>query len=147
MERMQMNTLTVRLSTIIDVNARLTDVAKLARDDKGVEGGPTLNFTCYEDMHRVLAPSRLAIVKALLGQGALSIREVARRIGRDVQAVHRDVTKLASAGVIDRTPKGVEFSYDGIHFEFDVILVAGSVRQIDCGSGPSAGVTARHARR
>jgi DNA-binding Lrp family transcriptional regulator len=75
-------------------------------------------------MHRVLAPSRLAIVKPLAGQGTLSIREIARRVDRDVQAVHRDVTALVNAGVIDRTEKGVEFPYDRIHFEYDVSLVA-----------------------
>ena len=46
------------------------------------------------------------------------------RFGRDVQAVHRDVTTLANAGVIDRTEKGVEFPYGNIHFEFDVSAAA-----------------------
>ena len=91
------------------------------RDRRGV---PSINFTSYDDMHRVLAPSRLAIVKPLAGQGTLSIREIARRVDRDVQAVHRDVTTLVNAGVIDRTEKGVEFPYDRIHFEYDVSLAA-----------------------
>jgi len=43
-----------------------------------IEAVPSVNFATYDDMHQVLAPSRLAIVKALAGQGALSIREVAR---------------------------------------------------------------------
>ena len=112
-----MNTLTVRLSTMADTKARFVGAAKLALAGKAVEAVPTLNFTSYDDMHRVLAPSRLAIVKVLAGQGALSIREVARRVGRDV-------TTLANAGVIDRTEKGVEFSYDTIHFDFDVSAAA-----------------------
>ena len=119
-----MNTLTVRLSTMVDTKARFLAAANLALAGRGVEAVPTLNFASYDDMHRVLAPSRLAIVKALAGQGALSIREVARRVGRDVQAVHRDVTTLANAGVIDRTEKGVEFPYGNIHFEFDVSAAA-----------------------
>lgn len=119
-----MNTLTVRLSTVADTRTRFSEAAKLALADRAVAATPTLNFISYDDMHRVLAPSRLAIVKVLAGQGALSIREVARRVGRDVQAVHRDVTTLANAGVIDRTDKGVEFPYDGIHFEFDVSAAA-----------------------
>lgn len=119
-----MNTLTVRLSTLADTKARFLDAAKRAIAGKAVEAVPTLNFASYDDMHRVLAPSRLAIVKALAGQGALSIREVARRVGRDVQAVHRDVTSLINAGVIDRTGDGIEFPYDRIHFEFDVSAAA-----------------------
>jgi predicted transcriptional regulator len=54
----------------------------------------------------------------------MSIREVARRVGRDVQAVHRDVTTLINAGVIDRTEGGVEFPYENIHFEFNVSAAA-----------------------
>lgn len=91
---------------------------------KAVEAVPTLNFATYDDMHRAMAPSRLAILKALAGQGALSIREVARRVGPDVQAVHRDVTTLVNAGVSDRAAKGVEFPYENIRFEFDMNAAA-----------------------
>lgn len=119
-----MNTLTVRLSTAADAKARFVAAWKRALAGEAVEAGATLDFGSYDDMHRVLAPSRLAIVKALAGQGALSIREVARRVGRDVQAVHRDVTTLINAGVIDRTDKGIEFPYARIHFEFDVRAAA-----------------------
>ncbi len=119
-----MNTLTVRLSTIADTRARIGEVARRALAGEAVEATPTLNFASYDDMHRVLAPSRLAIVKALAGQGALSIREVARRVGRDVQAVHRDVSTLRTAGVIDRSDKGIVFPYERLHFEFDVSAAA-----------------------
>lgn len=119
-----MNTLTVRLSTAADAKARFLAAGQRALTGKAVEVTPTLNFGSYDVMHRVLAPSRLAIVKTLAGQGVLSIREVARRVGRDVQAVHRDVSMLINAGVIDRTAAGIEFAYDRIHFEFDVSAAA-----------------------
>lgn len=119
-----MNTLTIRLSDPDDTKSRFVEAGKHALAGKTVEGNPTLNFGSYDDMHRVMAPSRLAIVKTLAGQGALSIREVARRVERDVQAVHRDVTTLINAGVIDRTDAGIEFPYASIHFEFDVSAAA-----------------------
>lgn len=119
-----MTTLTVRLSTIADAKARFVEAGRRAPAGETAEAVPSVNFTSYDDMHRVLAPSRLAIVKALSGQGALSIREVARRVNRDVQAVHRDVTTLVNAGVIDRTENGIEFPYDRIHFEYDVSAAA-----------------------
>ena len=119
-----MTTLTVRLSTIADARARVVEAGRRALAGEIVEAVPSVNFATYDDMHRVLAPSRLAIVKALAGQGVLSIREVARRVNRDVQAVHRDVTTLINAGVINRTENGVEFSYDRIHFEYDVSAAA-----------------------
>lgn len=71
-----MNTLTVRLSTAADAKARFVEAGKRALAGKAVEAVPTLNFGSYDDMHRVLAPSRLAIVKTLSGQGALSIRRL-----------------------------------------------------------------------
>ena len=119
-----MNTLTVRLSADTDAKARFVGAGKRALAGKAVEALSTLNFGSYDDMHRVLAPSRLAIVKALAGQGVLSIREVARRVERDVQAVHRDVTTLINAGVIERTEKGIEFAYARLHFEFNVSAAA-----------------------
>ncbi len=119
-----MNTVIIRLSSMTDIKARFAAAIRSAEAGEGIEGTPSIEFASYDDMHKVLAPSRLAIVKALAGQGALSIREVARRVGRDVQAVHRDVTTLANAGVIDRTDKGVEFPYDSIHFDFDVSAAA-----------------------
>jgi predicted transcriptional regulator len=116
----EMKTLSVRIGTMADAKARFVGAANRALAGKAVEASPTLNFACYDDMHRVLSPSRLAIVRVLVGQGAVSICETARRIGRDVQAVHRDVTTLANAGVIERTEGGIGFPYDTIRFEFDL---------------------------
>ncbi|WP_421566829.1 helix-turn-helix domain-containing protein [Ochrobactrum sp. EDr1-4] len=115
-----MNTLNVRIASHADTKSRVLRAAQQARTGEAVAVDPSLNFLSYDDMHRVLAPSRLAIVKALAGQGALSIREVARRVGRDVQAVHRDVTTLINAGVIDKREQGISFPYERINFDFDV---------------------------
>lgn len=120
-----MTTLTVRISKgFDDLKDRFLEAARRAEAGEEVEAEHSLEFESYESMHKTLAPARLAIVKALAGQGALSIREVARRVGRDVQAVHRDVTMLINSGVIDRTAAGVEFPYDRIHFEYDVAAAA-----------------------
>lgn len=113
--------LNVHLGTMADVKTRFVAAIRSAEAGEGIEATPSIEFASYDDMHKVLAPSRLAIVKALAGQGALSIREIARRVGRDV---HRDVTTLVNAGVIDRTADGIEFPYDSIHFEYDVSAVA-----------------------
>lgn len=48
----------------------------------------------------------------------MSIREAARRVGRDVKAVHGDVTALLNAGVLRRTEDGIEFPYDAVHVDF-----------------------------
>lgn len=120
-----MTTLTIRIGSLDDIAGRFADLDRMVKEGQDIpEAAPCLNFPDYDQMHHVLAPARLAIVKALAAQGPLSIREVARRVGRDVQAVHRDVTRLINAGVIDRTGKGVEFPYERIHFDFDVQAAA-----------------------
>jgi predicted transcriptional regulator len=83
-----------------------------------------LSFTSYEDMHRVLSPKRLAIVRAMTGRGPTSIREIARLAGRDFKGVHTDVTALVKAGVLDRGDDGIAFPYDAIHVEFDIQAAA-----------------------
>jgi len=114
-----MNILHVRLSSLDDIKSRFTQTSRHKND-----AVPTLNFLEYSDMHKILSPSRLAIVKTLAGNEALSIREVSRRLGRDVQAVHRDIVMLANAGVIDKTKNGISFPYDGLHFDFDISIAA-----------------------
>jgi len=34
--------------------------------------------------------------------------------------VHRDVTRLINAGVIERDERGIRFDYDGLKFAFEV---------------------------
>ncbi len=51
--------------------------------------------------------------------GPVSIREAARRVERDVKAVHSDVTALLSAGLLNRTDTGsIEFPYEAVKVEF-----------------------------
>lgn len=78
-----------------------------------------ISFASPELLWRVLSAKRWELLKALRGAGPVSIREAARRVGRDVKAVHADVTALLLAGVLDRTPTGqVEFPYEAVKVEF-----------------------------
>jgi predicted transcriptional regulator len=58
-------------------------------------------FASPELLWKVLTAKRWELLKAMCGAGPISIREAARRVGRDVKAVHADVTALLLAGVID----------------------------------------------
>jgi predicted transcriptional regulator len=61
----------------------------------------------------------------MTGQGPMTIRGLARRLGRDVKAVHGDVHILLSAGVIDRRETGqIVFPYNDIHVDFRLSAVA-----------------------
>ena len=78
-----------------------------------------ISFATPELLWQVLTAKRWELLKALCGAGPVSIREAARRAGRDVKAVHGDVTALLDAGILNRTPEGkVEFPFDAVKVEF-----------------------------
>jgi predicted transcriptional regulator len=67
-----------------------------------------------------LTAKRWDLLQAMTEQGALSIRAVARRVGRDVKAVHGDIHAL-----LDRTDTGqVIYPYDAIHVDFTLARAA-----------------------
>jgi predicted transcriptional regulator len=78
-----------------------------------------ISFASPELLWQVLTAKRWELLKALCGVGPVSIREAARRVNRDVKAVHGDVTALLSAGVLNRTDSGeIEFPFEAVKVEF-----------------------------
>ena len=78
-----------------------------------------ISFTSPELLWQVLTAKRWELLKVLCGAGPISIRETARRVGRDVKGVHRDVTALLEAGVLDRGESGgIVFPYEAVKVEF-----------------------------
>ena len=84
----------------------------------GTDQGAFISFTSVDLLWKVITPKRLEILRALAGDETLSIREVARRVGRDVKAVHGDVRGLIDAGLVEEAPTGVRFGYDAVHVDF-----------------------------
>lgn len=119
-----MKTFSIRIQSLDNALAETASVWKDAERGRKVKPSTGIGFASYADLHRVLTPKRLEIVRTLVGQGPLSIREVARRVDRDFKGVHSDVVALTNAGVIDRADDGISFPYDRIHFEFDVSAAA-----------------------
>lgn len=107
-----MNTVTLGVSSIDDAKERL---AAAFRDEPQ---GQRLSFTSVDLLWKIISPKRWDIIRIMTGQGPLAIREVARRLDRDVKAVHGDVSALINAGVLDRTENGVVFPYDAVHVDF-----------------------------
>lgn len=68
--------------------------------------GEVLNFETPGVFFSRLTERRWALVNALKGQGELAVRELARRVGRDVKRVHEDVQALAETGLIERAQSG-----------------------------------------
>jgi predicted transcriptional regulator len=65
-----------------------------------------------------LNPNRWAILCALTGAGSLGVREVARRVDRDIKGVHTDAQQLVQCGLIDKLSDGkLHFPYDAVRVE------------------------------
>ena len=85
----------------------------------GEAQGSRISFASVELLWKVLTPRRWAVLRAMAGQGGLSIREIARRVGRDVKAVHGDVHALIKVGLLDRDASGlVAFPFDAVRVDF-----------------------------
>ena len=68
--------------------------------------GGVLNFESPGRFFGQLTEKRWDIVRACQGKGELSVRELARVVGRDVKRVHDDVVMLAELGLVERTESG-----------------------------------------
>jgi predicted transcriptional regulator len=77
------------------------------------------DFATPELLWKILTAKRWELLKALCGAAPISIREAARRVGRDVKAVHGDITALLNAGVLSRAEGGgVVFPFEAAKVEF-----------------------------
>ncbi len=113
------------MNTVTFSVASREDVSRRARGAFGGQAqGDHISFASVELLWQTLTSKRWAILQAMTGQGELPIREVARRVDRDVKAVHGDVTALLQAGVIGRTGRGVVFAYDAVHVDFTLTKAA-----------------------
>jgi predicted transcriptional regulator len=108
-------------TVVLDVRRPADSMADFVESWKTGKGhkAARISFAAPELLWAVLTAKRWEILKALCGAGPVSIREAARRVGRDVKAVHGDVTALLNAGLLDRAEGGgVEFPYEAIKVEF-----------------------------
>lgn len=110
-----MNTVVLEVRSLKETLADAAHAMKTRR----TEIGPRISFATPELLWEVLTAKRWELLKALCGAGPGSIREAARRAGRDVKAVHGDVTALLNAGVLTRGADGrIEFPFDAVKVEF-----------------------------
>ena len=112
-----MKTVTLQVAKLDEVKRRTQGAFN------GKQQGSRISFATPELLFRLLTAKRWQLIRALTGAGPLTIREAARRVNRDVKAVHGDVHALLNAGVLQKTAKGlVVFPYDAIRV--DVMLRA-----------------------
>ncbi len=109
-----MNEVTIGLSSTKKMSERFL----MTWETNQVQGA-YISFESEEQLWKILSLKRWQILKNMTGAGEMSIREVARRIERDIKAVHGDIKILLRCGLLDKTETGkVIFSYDAIHVDF-----------------------------
>jgi predicted transcriptional regulator len=76
---------------------------KLAERGETVQEKHRLHFEDIEVLLKTLTPGRWALLKNLHAAGPMSIRGLAKNLGRDYKNVHTDVRCLENIGLIGRT--------------------------------------------
>lgn len=110
-----MDTLRIEVATDEEFNARIVQAV-----ERNEPQPPGYFFDTEEALLDTLTGNRFAILKALAGAGPVGVRELARRVGRDVRAVHTDAQRLALIGLIEKTADGkLLFPYDAVRVELD----------------------------
>jgi len=108
-----MKTVTLEVCPLEDVKRRFV------RAFEGKAQGACISFETPALLFRVLFGKRWELLATMTGAGPLTIREAARRAGRDVKAVHGDGRALLHAGILRKTETGkVEFPFDAVHVDF-----------------------------
>jgi predicted transcriptional regulator len=109
-----MNTVTIEVATRKQADARFVQAM-----ERGEPVGAYITFPSVEALWSTLTAKRWELVQALCGAGPVSVREAARRVGRDVKRVHEDVQVLIETGILERADDGgVVFPYDAVHVDF-----------------------------
>ncbi len=110
-----MKTVILNVRRPADSMADFTRVWKTGEPEKSAR----ISFATPELLWSVLTAKRWGLLKVLCGAGPVSIREAARRVGRDVKAVHGDITALLNAGILVRSDEGgIVFPFDAVKVEF-----------------------------
>ena len=92
---------------------------RFLRAFKGEAQGSFISFETPELLFKVISGKRWELLKIMTGAGPMTIREAARRMERDVKAVHGDVQALLQVGILDKTDKGqIVFPFDAVHVDF-----------------------------
>ena len=117
---MTKRTLTIRLQQDWTAGLRAAGRKATAKTYQGEE----LTFAMPGQFFGHLTERRWDLIRAMQGQGVVSIREIARRVERDVKRVHEDVTALIDLGLLERADRGVICPFARIHVNFELAAAA-----------------------
>jgi predicted transcriptional regulator len=108
-----MRTVTLAISSREETNRRIL------RAFEGESQGTFVSFESPALLFKVLTGKRWDLLHMMTSAGPMTIREAARRLGRDVKAVHGDVHALLDTGILHKTENGlIEFQFDAVRVDF-----------------------------
>ena len=113
---MKGRTLTIRLQADWKAALRQAGAKAKARSYQG----EVLNFESPAAFFGRLTERRWELVRTLQGQGPLAVRELARRVGRDVKRVHEDVRTLIDLGLVERAESGVTCPFATVRIDMEL---------------------------
>ncbi|MEZ5476285.1 MAG: helix-turn-helix domain-containing protein [Thiolinea sp.] len=95
-----------------DLESDLMEMGSAFADalNTGAYQGEHFSFETPGALFSAITPRRWDVLNYLQGKPAMSIRELAKRLQRDVKNVHTDVTKLLEIGLIEKNEVGRVFS-------------------------------------
>ena len=103
----------------LEVSSREKSNQRFLRAFKGEAQGAVISFASPALLFKVLSGKRWDLLKSLTGAGPMTIREAARRVERDVKAVHGVVHALLNAGLLQKTDDGrIVFPFSAVHVDF-----------------------------
>ena len=107
-----MKVVTLQIGSLEDVKRRAQGAFH------GRRQGAHISFASPELLFKLMTAKRWELLRAMAGAGPLTIRAAARRVSRDVKAVHGDVHALLNAGVLQKTDDGkIVFPFDAVRVD------------------------------
>lgn len=107
-----MKTVTLQVASLDEVKKRAAEAFN------GHKQGARITFASPELLFKLMTGKRWELLRMMTGAGPLTIREAARRLDRDVKAVHGDIHALLKCGVLQKTDDGkIVFPFDAVHVD------------------------------
>ena len=110
-----MRTITIEVSSIRKSLGRFRRAWKTRESQ-----GEFISFDSLDTLLKTLTSKRWELLRTLQAHGPMSIRALARELGRDVKNVHADVRALTDVGLIEKSGRFIRVPFDEIRTEFVV---------------------------
>lgn len=110
-----MRTVTIEVSSIRKSLGRFRRAVKTRAAQ-----GEFVSFENLDTLLKTLTSKRWELLRTLQAREPMSIRALARELGRDIKNVHTDIQALVEIGLIEKDGRRIRVPFDEIRAEFVV---------------------------